>query len=121
MRILFLGGTQFVGRHMVTAALKKGYEVTLFNRGRTNSDLFPEALKIKGDRDGGLDPLKGKTWDVVVDVNGYVPRLVRDARFFFERLSGAVFLCLSYRLRFTICPKMSANSDENAPLQGSGR
>ena len=115
MRILFLGGTQFVGRHMVTAALKKGYEVTLFNRGKTNSDLFPEALKIKGDRDGGLDPLKGKTWDVVVDVNGYVPRLVRDAASFLKGSVGQ-YIFVSTGSVYDM-PKMSANSDENAPLQ----
>ena len=115
MQILFLGGTQFVGRHMVAAALKKGYEVTLFNRGKTNSDLFPEAKKIKGDRDGGLEPLKGQTWDVVVDVNGYVPRLVRDSASFLKGSVGQyIFVSTGSVYDFQ---KMSEYADENAPLQ----
>ncbi len=54
MKILILGGTVFVGRHLVEAALARGHEVTLFNRGQHNADLFPEVEKLRGDRDGGL-------------------------------------------------------------------
>ena len=79
MKLLVLGGTQFVGRHLVEAALARGHAVTLFHRGKTNPGLFPRAEEILGDRDGGLAPLRGRTWDAVIDVNGYVPRLVRDA------------------------------------------
>lgn len=79
MKILILGGTQFLGRHLVSSAQARGHEVTLFNRGKTNSDLFPEVEKIRGDRDGGLKPLKGHRWDAVLDVSGYVPRLVGDS------------------------------------------
>jgi len=63
---------------MVEAALARGHSVTLFHRGKTNPGLFPDAEEILGDRDGGLAPLRGRSWDVVLDVNGYVPRLVRD-------------------------------------------
>ena len=115
MKILFLGGTQFVGRHMVAAALEKGYDVTLFNRGKTNADLFPQAQKIRGDRDGGLDPLQGKTWDVVVDVNGYVPRLVRDSAAYLKGSIGQ-YIFVSTGSVYDM-PKMSANADESAPLQ----
>ncbi len=87
MRLLILGGTNFVGRHITETALAAGHEVTLFNRGQTNADLFPQAEKMIGDRDGGLAALAGKTWDAVIDVNGYVPRLVRDA---VEALAGQV-------------------------------
>ena len=59
MRLLVLGGTQFLGRHLVEAALGRGHEVTVFNRGRTNPELFPEAEKLRGDRDGDLSALKG--------------------------------------------------------------
>jgi len=79
MRLLVLGGTQFVGRHIVEAALARGHAVTLFHRGKTNPGLFPETQEVLGDRDGGLGALRGGTWDAVVDVNGYVPRLVRDS------------------------------------------
>ena len=79
MRILFLGGTGFIGPHMVRYAMYRGHEVTLFNRGRTNAHLFPGVEKLVGDRDGGLDALRGKRWDAVVDNSGYVPRHVRDS------------------------------------------
>ena len=79
MRILVLGGTKFVGRGLVEAALHDGHDVTLFHRGQTNPDLFPEAEHVLGDRDGELDVLAGREWDVSVDVSGYLPRLVGDA------------------------------------------
>jgi 2'-hydroxyisoflavone reductase len=79
MRLLVLGGTSFVGRHLVEAALARGDAVTLFNRGRTNPDLFPEAKHVHGDRDGGLEPLAGRSWDAVVDTCGFFPRVVRDS------------------------------------------
>ena len=58
MRILFLGGTQFLGRHVVEAALEHSHEVTLFNRGKTRPELFPAVEKLRGDRDGGLGALE---------------------------------------------------------------
>jgi len=73
LRILVLGGTGFLGPHMVRAALARGHEVTLFNRGRTNTHLFPDLQKIVGDRGGDLSELEGGRWDVVVDNSGYVP------------------------------------------------
>jgi 2'-hydroxyisoflavone reductase len=77
MKLLILGGTKFVGRHLVQSALKQGFEITLFNRGQTNPDLFPEVEHLKGDRDGDMSALAGRTWDVVVDTCGYVPRIVK--------------------------------------------
>jgi len=77
--ILILGGTGFIGPHMVREALRRGHKVTLFNRGRTNNSLFPDLETIKGDRDGGLDGLVGRRWDAVVDNSGYVPRHVKDS------------------------------------------
>ena len=79
MRLLVLGGTQFVGRALVEAALARGDEITLFHRGRTNAGLFPEAEHLLGDRDGGLGPLRGRAWDACLDVCGYVPRVVRQS------------------------------------------
>ena len=77
--ILVLGGTGFIGPHMVREALRRGHKVTLFNRGRTNDTLFPDIELIKGDRDGGLDGLRGRSWDAVIDNSGYVPRHVEDS------------------------------------------
>ena len=77
MKLLVLGGTKFLGRAIVDAALAGGHEVTLFNRGETNAGLFPEVEQLRGDRDGGLDALAGRKWDAVVDTCGYFPRIVR--------------------------------------------
>jgi 2'-hydroxyisoflavone reductase len=77
--ILILGGTGFIGPHMVREALRRGHAVTLFNRGRTNNALFPDVETIKGDRDNGLDGLEGRRWDAVIDNSGYVPRHVQDS------------------------------------------
>ena len=79
LRVLVLGGTGFIGPHMVRHALARGHTVTMFNRGRTNTHLFPEVEKLVGDRDGDLGALEGRTWDVVLDNSGYVPRHVRDS------------------------------------------
>jgi 2'-hydroxyisoflavone reductase len=78
MRILVLGGTLFLGRHVVDAALERGHEVTLFNRGQTRPDLFPDVEKLRGDRDGDLAALAGRDFDAVVDTSGRVPRLVAE-------------------------------------------
>jgi len=79
LRILILGGTGFIGPHMVREALRRGHEVELFNRGRTNSELFPDLKLHVGDRDNGLAALEEGQWDVVVDNSGYVPRHVEDS------------------------------------------
>jgi nucleoside-diphosphate-sugar epimerase len=79
VRLLVIGGPRFLGYALLEGALARGHEVTTFNRGLTNADLFPEIEKLHGDRDGGLRALEGRTWDAVVDTCGYVPRLVRDS------------------------------------------
>ena len=77
MRILIIGGTRFLGRHLVESALARGHEVTLFNRGKSNPDLFPQLETILGDREKDAEKLKGRVWDAVIDVAGYLPRIVR--------------------------------------------
>ncbi len=79
MKLLVLGGTKFLGRAVVDAALTSGHELTLFNRGETNAGLFPDVEQLRGDRDGGLDALADREWDAVVDTSGYFPRIVRQA------------------------------------------
>ena len=79
MKILILGGTQFVGRAITQAALDNGHTVSLFTRGQTNPDLFPDVEKLIGDRDGQLDALSGQQWDAAIDVSGYLPRIVRQS------------------------------------------
>src|SRR5512143_565682 len=77
MKILILGVTKFLGRHIVDSALARGHTVTLFNRGKTNPGLFPLVETILGDREHDIAKLAGRTWDAVVDVAGYFPRIVR--------------------------------------------
>jgi 2'-hydroxyisoflavone reductase len=75
VKLLVLGGTQFLGRAVVEAALERGDKVTLFNRGETNPELFPEVEKVHGDR--AVAPIPSGRWDAVVDTCGYVPAVVR--------------------------------------------
>jgi 2'-hydroxyisoflavone reductase len=77
MQVLVLGGTRFLGRAIVDAALGRGDEVTLFNRGKTNPGLYPGLEKIIGDRAGDLTMLAGRSWDAVIDVAAYDPEVVR--------------------------------------------
>lgn len=79
LRILILGGTGFIGPHMVRRAMEGGHTLTLFNRGKSAADMFPNIETLTGDRDGKIDALKGRKWDVVIDNSGYVPRHVRDS------------------------------------------
>jgi 2'-hydroxyisoflavone reductase len=93
MRILIIGGTRFLGRHLVESALARNHEVTLFNRGKSNPDLFPQLETILGDREKDLEKLKGRIWDAVIDVAGYVPRIVRlSAEVLKENVSRYVFI-----------------------------
>jgi 2'-hydroxyisoflavone reductase len=89
MKILIIGGTRFLGRHLVDSALARGHEVTLFNRGKSNPDLFLNIETILGDREHDLDKLTqvGREWDAVIDTSGYVPRIVRLSA---QSLEGSV-------------------------------
>ena len=113
MQLLILGGTNFVGRHLAERAMADGHSVTLFNRGRTNPGLFEDVEEIHGDRDGGLGPLNGRTFDRVVDVSGYVPRIVRQsAEMFKEATDHYTFISsVSVYADFT-----TTGIDEDAPV-----
>jgi 2'-hydroxyisoflavone reductase len=78
MRILIVGGTAFVGRHIAQAALDDGHDVTLFHRGKTGEGLFKEATHLLGDRDDDLSGLAGRSFDATIDTCGYFPRQVRS-------------------------------------------
>jgi 2'-hydroxyisoflavone reductase len=117
MRMLIIGGTVFVGRALVECAMARGHEVSLFNRGNTNPDLFPDVEKLRGDRttDEGLSALDGKTWDAVIDVSAYFPRAVTLSA---EKLKDAT---PHYTLISTISvydtPPEQGNITEDAPLK----
>jgi nucleoside-diphosphate-sugar epimerase len=101
--LLVLGGTRFVGRALVEAALATGHRVTLFNRGRTNPSLFPDVEQLRGDRTCDLSALAGWRWDVVVDVAAYHPT---DVRLSIEALRDSVD-------RYVFVSSVSAYADQN--------
>jgi 2'-hydroxyisoflavone reductase len=110
LRLLVLGGTGFLGRHVVEAALAGGHDVTLFNRGQTNPELFPEVERIAGDRDGDL-PSRG--FDAVVDVPARVPRHVRRSTEAFRGVGHYTFVSSVSVYRDFSRPGI----DESAPLR----
>ena len=93
LRLLILGGTRFIGLHMTELALARGHALTLFNRGRTNTDRFPDVERLRGDRNGDLQSLANRDWDAVIDNSGYVPRQVREvARLLEPRVRRYLFI-----------------------------
>jgi 2'-hydroxyisoflavone reductase len=96
MRVLVLGGTQFVGRHIVEASLATGHAVSILTRGQTADPLPASVERLRGDRDtgrAGLDALAGRSWDACIDVSGYTPRQVRaSAECLRNRMKRYVFI-----------------------------
>src|SRR5919107_753483 len=114
MDLLILGGTGFLGRHLVEAALGDGHRVTLFNRGLSGPGLFPEAETIVGDRDGDLSSLRGRRWDAAIDTCGYVPRVARaSAGLLADAVDHYTFVSSISVYRDDIGP----GADEDAPVQ----
>ena len=106
LRILILGGTGFTGPFQVRYALSRGHKVTVFNRGKTHPGELPkEAEQLLGDRNGQLDALKGRKWDVVVDIPTTLPVWVRDAA---QILQGNVD-------RYVFISTISVYSDNSKP------
>jgi 2'-hydroxyisoflavone reductase len=116
VRLLVLGGTKFLGRAAVEEALARGHEVTLFNRGETNPELFPEAEKLRGDRTGNLDQLERRQWDAVLDPSGYVPAVVRASAEALSRSVGHYVFVSSV----SVYGSLSGANDESAPLAELG-
>lgn len=116
MRTLILGGTQFLGRHFVAAVQERGWELTLFNRGQTNPDVYPELEQLRGNRDPKIEPglaaLEGRSWDIVVDPSGYVPRLVNAS---LEALASSGYYCFISSIS-VYSDFATPGQDESAPL-----
>ncbi|MEA2435146.1 MAG: hypothetical protein QOG54_2603 [Actinomycetota bacterium] len=87
MKVLVIGGTVFVGRNAVEVALERGDEVTLFNRGLHNADLFPDVPKLRGDRRADVSALEGTSWDVVIDTSAFQ---LEDVALVTKALAGSV-------------------------------
>ncbi|MCB9897763.1 MAG: NAD-dependent epimerase/dehydratase family protein [Planctomycetes bacterium] len=113
MHVLVLGGTIFLGRHVVDAALRRGHRVSIFHRGRSPSDVPPEVETLLGDRDDDLAPLAGRHFDAVIDTCGYTPaRVTRSARALSDAAEAYVFVSsLS-----VLADPGPAGQDESAPL-----
>jgi 2'-hydroxyisoflavone reductase len=113
MNILVLGGTVFLGRHLVEIAQARGHTLTLFNRGRSNPDLFPQVETIHGDRALSLEPLAGRKWDIVIDTSGYHPKYVRaSAEYLAPHVDHYVFIStISVYSDFS-----TPNPNEDAPV-----
>jgi 2'-hydroxyisoflavone reductase len=115
MRLLIIGGTRFLGRHLARQALERGHELTLLHRGRSNPDLFPEARHILADRDGDLAALRESDlrWDAAIDTCAYFPRQVHSLA---SALEGRV---AHYQLVSTISVYAgftAPGQDEDAPV-----
>lgn len=113
LKLLVLGGTGFLGPHIVRYAQARGHTLTLFNRGKTRPGLFPDTEKLQGDRDGQLDALKGRKWDAVIDTSGYVPRIVKMSA---ELLAANVGQYLFVSTVSVYQMPMKPGADESAKL-----
>ena len=115
MRILVLGGTKFLGRAFVEAALARGHELTLFNRGETNAGLFPEVEKLRGDRSGDLSALAGRVFDAILDPSGYVPAVVRASAELLRDSGHYIFVSSG-----SVYADFSVGPDEESPIAELG-
>jgi len=114
LRILILGGTGFIGPHQVRYALERGHSLTLFNRGRTAPELFPEVEQLRGDRAAGeLDALRGREWDVVIDNASSNPRWTRESAQLLKDSAGQ-YLFISTQSVYT--SRAEIGIDETAPV-----
>src|SRR5439155_15204567 len=114
MRVLIIGGTGFLGRHLTEAALRRGFALSLFNRGHTSPDLFPDVERLRGDRrTGDLDALAGREFDAVIDTCGYLPDEVAAVG---RLLAGSVGH-YSFVSSVAVYPDpVAAGTDESAPV-----
>jgi 2'-hydroxyisoflavone reductase len=115
MKFLFIGGTRFVGRHLVESARRRDHQVTLFHRGQTNPGLFADVDRILGDRNTDLNRLQNQTWDAVFDTCGYHPEEVRaSVRALRDQVERYVFIStISVYADFS-----KPGLTEDAPLEG---
>jgi 2'-hydroxyisoflavone reductase len=116
-RVLVLGGTRWIGPHVVRGLARRGHTITLFSRGHTDPLAFPELEQLRGDRGGDLSALEGRAWDCVVDLSGTRPGWVRDNA---RLLATAVdhYLLLSSTAAYAGFDRLPV--DESLPLRAPG-
>jgi len=113
LAILVLGGTGFIGPHLVRHAVARGHRVTIFTRGRHDAELPSSVVRLQGDRNGQLDTLKGKTWDAVVDDSATNPDWVRQSTELLKGAAGAYLFTSSTGVYY---PYLKRGVDESAPI-----
>ena len=118
LKILVLGGTGLIGPPMVAYAVARGHQLTLFNRGKTNTELFPELERIIGDRNDNISALaaevaKGRRWDVVIDNTASIPRWVEESAGLLKN-SADTYLYTSSISAYA--DSSTPGADETAPL-----
>lgn len=114
LKVLILGGTGFIGPHFVDVLGKSGHTVTLFNRGKRDPETKPGVEQLLGDRNGQIDALKGRDWDVVIDNSGYTPKQVRATA---ELLKGHVKQYVFISSVAVYADFKKAGIDEDYPLK----
>jgi len=113
MKILVLGGTRFLGRHVVQAAIDRGHDVTLFNRGQSDRDCFPQVTTLIGDRTCDIDKLAGDRWDAALDTSGHTPAEVIATA---DGLSGKVGHYTYVSTASVLAMPLMPGADEMAPV-----
>jgi nucleoside-diphosphate-sugar epimerase len=115
VKLLLLGAPRFLGRAIADAALARDHEVTFFNRGRTNPELYPEVERLVGDRAGDLAPLRGRRWDAVVDTSGYLPGTTRASA---EAVADSGLYCFVSSV--SVYADFTSPIDEDSPVAQLG-
>ena len=114
LRILVLGGTGFIGPHLVRHAVARGHAVTIFTRGRRDADLPASVVRLTGDRNGDLRSLERKTWDLVIDDSATNPEWVRQSTALLRRSVGRYLFTSSTGVHY---PYLTRGLDERAPVR----
>jgi 2'-hydroxyisoflavone reductase len=109
--LLILGGTGFIGPHLTKEALRLGWQVTHFNRGKRAPGGVSDVETLIGDRNGQIDALRGRKWDVVIDDTGQIPKYVKMSA---EMLAPNVGYCL-YISSISAYASFAKPNDENSP------
>ena len=112
MKILILGGTIFIGRHIAETALARGHTVTIFNRGKQQS-LNLDIEYLVGDRHTDINALQNRNWDVVIDTSGYVPSAVETtAKTFASNIDNYIYIS-----SLSVYGAVTSSVDENTPVK----